>query len=336
VPDPKLSIIIPTYNRKALLAKVLDSVGQMQIPPADCEVIVVDDGSTDQTVAGLKERHDAFLLKILRHEKSQGPSAARNEGARAARGGILGFLDSDIVVHPAWWKTAARHFEDPNVAGVEGATLSPEGASQPTPFTHVVSNAHGGHFLTCNILYRKNVFLACGCFDERFVRANREDSDLAFSILEQGYRIVFDPACQVVHPLFDSSRGVYLKEAKYGKHEALLRRKHPETYRQYLKWVDGRAFPVFYWGMFLGWPALFSGWMLEWYSLAGLGLAGAGLGWAGAVYAVCRKRKTTIRNLAVLIPQFLVIPWVRLFWVLVGEWKYRKIKPGETKGLRLK
>ncbi len=53
----------------------------------------------------------------------------------------------------------------------------------------------------------------------------------------------------------------------------------------------------------------------------------AALGWAGAVYALCRKRQVRFWDLARLIPQFMIIPWMRLYWVLRGEWKYRTIKP---------
>jgi len=322
---PRLSVIIPTHNRKELLGQALDSLAKVKHQPGEMEVIVVDDGSSDNTVETLSQRHDPFLLRIIRNEKSAGPAAARNRGAAAAQGEILGFLDSDIIVDPEWWHQAAPYFADPSVAGVEGMTTPPPGSDLPTPFIHVVANLKGGNYLTCNIFYRKQVFLQVGGFDERFIRANREDSDLAFSLIEKGFHIVFEPKCKVEHPLFPSSRDVYIRETRYGLHEPLLRRKHPVLYRKYLKWIDGRAFPIFYWGMFVGLPAIFLGIIMRWWILLAISTGLFFMGWAGSVYAVCRKRRVGFMDLVFLIPQFLVIPWLRLYWILQGEWKYRNV-----------
>lgn len=328
---PRLSVVIPTRNRRELLAKTLDSLAQLKLSAGEMEVIVVDDGSTDKTAEALAGRRDPFPLKVLRHEHSQGPAAARNHGAQAAQGEILGFLDSDVTVDPGWWQAAEPHFTDAGVAGVEGMTRPPQAAGRPTPLTHLVANLRGGNFITCNMFYRRSAFVGLGGFDRRFLRANREDSDFAFAVLEQGGRIVFEPACVVEHPLFPAPATVYLREARYGLHEALLRRKHPVLYRRQLKWIDGRAFPVFYWGVFLGAPAALAGAVMTWPPLLMLGGAAFLLGWAGSVYAVCRKRRVAWRDLALLVPQFLLIPWVRLYWVMRGEWKYRKVKPGANR-----
>ncbi len=326
MPDLRLSVVVPTYNRRALLELLLDSLKALRIPPGEMEVIVVDDGSTDGTAMMLAARHDPYPVQFLHNTTSSGPATARNQGAETAQGEILGFLDSDVVVHPDWWQAAAPHFNHPKVAAVEGATLPPKNAGYPTPFTHVISNTKGGNFLTCNIFYRKAAFRKAGGFDTRFIRANREDTDLAFSIIEKDYRIEFEPKCLVEHPLLNAGKTLFFKKTGYGVYEALLRRKHPALYPKYLKWIDGRAFPVFYWGMFSGLPLGLSGLVSGISTMSFIG-AGAFLsGWAGSVYAVCRKRKTGLRDLAFLVPQFLIIPWMRLFWVLYGEWKYRKIK----------
>lgn len=323
----KLSIIIPTYNRKVLLNQMLDSLVKVVMPFEEVEVLVIDDGSTDQTMAALSARSDPFELRVLRHDHSQGPARARNLGARQARSELLAFLDSDIIVDPKWWQAAAPHFDDPQVAGVEGATVPFEATTPPTPFTHVVANTTGGRFLTCNILYRRNVLLEAGEFDERFKYADREDTDFAFTVLENGHKIKFEPLATVLHPIVPASKCFYFKKASYGEHESLLRRKHPMLYKRYLKWIDGRAFPIFYWSVFLGLPLLLAGWRLHLTWLLSLGALGWACGTAGSVYAVCRKRKVTFPDLAVLVPQFLLLPWVRLFWVLKGEWRYRHIKP---------
>jgi len=154
----RLSIIIPTYNRKTLLLTVFESLRQLRHQPGELEVVVVDDGSSDGTVAALEARRDPFPVIVIRHEKSLGPAIARNRGAEAARGDVLGFLDSDIIVGSDWWCAAEPYFQDEHIAGVEGLTAPSKLTAPPTPFTHIVSNVKGGNYLTCNMLYRKNGF----------------------------------------------------------------------------------------------------------------------------------------------------------------------------------
>lgn len=328
--SPMLSIVIPTLNRKDLLGEALDSLNRLSQAPGEIEVIVVDDGSTDGTLKILSGRRDRFFLRVIQHEHPQGPAAARNRGAREARGEILGFIDSDVVVGPGWWLAVRPHFADPAVAGVEGATLATPAYYPPTPFSHWVSNPQGGKFLTCNICYRKKIFWEAGGFDPRFFPyAHREDTDLAFSILERGHEIVFEPWAVVEHPLKESTPWMHIERTHFGVHEALLRRKHPRLYYRRLKWIDGWAFPIFFYGAFLGIPLLLSG------GLAGSGRAavlGAGLfgfGWLGWLYAACRKRKTRWVQLLQLLPQYALIPWLQLYQVLRGEWKYRREKSAE-------
>jgi glycosyltransferase involved in cell wall biosynthesis len=333
--QPQLSVVIPTYNRKALLTSILDTLSEVKCVPNEMEVVVVDDGSCDGTEEMLLARQDSFPLRIMRHEQPQGPSVARNKGVAAAHGTILGFLDSDVLVDTQWWQAAKEYFNDPKVAVVEGATLPPMGSEPPTPFSHFVSNQRGNSFQTCNLFCRKEVFQEVGGFDERFswkARNNkiwhvREDTDLAFSILEKGYLILFAPQAIAYHPIFSASRMVYFHKTYHGPYEILLRRKHPKLYQEHLNWIDGREFPVFYWGIYLGLPLVVAALIGNVWLLALLGAGMFSLGWAGAVYAVCRKRKVSIGDALILGVQFLMIPWFRLFWVLVGAVKFRNIKP---------
>jgi glycosyltransferase involved in cell wall biosynthesis len=325
--EPLLSVIVPTRDRKDLLAAMLEALDRVTAAAGELEVIVVDDGSTDGTAEWLDARRGPFPLRVVRIERPAGPAAARNRGAAEARGEVLGFLDSDVLVHPGWWQAAKPHFTDPRVAAVEGATGQPPGSPRPTPFTNLVVNLDGRRYLTCNILYRRSVFLEHGGFDERFKLADREDTDLAFTVLEHGGQVRFEPKCRVDHPVFGENPGLHFKKARYGVHEALLRRKHPRLYRTHLKWVDGRAFPVFYWGLYLGALAAVLGAVLGSMAWLALGANVCLLGWAGSVYALCRKRRVSPGAFLRLAAQMCWVPWLRLYWVLRGEWTHRRVKP---------
>jgi glycosyltransferase involved in cell wall biosynthesis len=330
--NPAVSIIIPTRNRRELLGRMLDSLARVQAAPGEMEVLIVDDGSTDGTAAALAARRDPFPLRVV-HQAGQGPAAARNRGAAEARGEILGFLDSDILVSPGWWRAAAPHFQDPRTAAVEGATLPPDSSGRPTPFTNFVSNSRGNSFQSCNFLCRREAFQRVGGFDERFCQRlkngrilhHREDTDLAFSLLDGGWSITFEPCALVWHPLPAPDYRLHWHKARFGLQEALLRRKHPKLYARCLKWIDGRAFPVFYWGWFAGVPLALAGMLISTPLAAGGGELACILGWVGSIYALCRKRWVSVRDLGLLSVQMLFIPWVRLYWVLRGEWLFRGV-----------
>src|SRR3990172_9225377 len=101
MPDPAVSVVIPAYNQAATLRRTPDTLGQQRLAPHLYEVIVVDDGSTDETAAVVHRRSaEDQRIHLLQHERNRGRSAARNTGVRAARGGIVVLIDSDIVVRP--------------------------------------------------------------------------------------------------------------------------------------------------------------------------------------------------------------------------------------------
>src|SRR5262245_24730960 len=94
-PDFLVSVVIPTFNRAHLITGAIESVLAQTLPPL--EIIVVDDGSTDDT----PERLAPYLDRIVfLGQENRGVSAARNAGIQAARGNLIAFLDSDDVWHP--------------------------------------------------------------------------------------------------------------------------------------------------------------------------------------------------------------------------------------------
>jgi glycosyltransferase involved in cell wall biosynthesis len=93
----KLSLVIPTFDRGYVLARAIQSVFAQDCSPQ--ELVIVDDGSTDDTEAVVKQFWRPEL-KYVRHDANRGVAAARNTGVRASAGGLIGFLDSDDVLSP--------------------------------------------------------------------------------------------------------------------------------------------------------------------------------------------------------------------------------------------
>lgn len=168
-----LSVVIPTYNRRIRLAALLDSLVAQTLQAELLEVIVVDDGSTDDTAA-LAVRTYPFDFTYL-HQANQGDAAARNTGAAHAGGEFILFLDDDIVLHPRYlecilpglsigpdrivvgrdipWLTEATPPLEP---GDEQANVRRGPSLRPIPFAEVCSN---------NMAIRREGFFRVGGMD---------------------------------------------------------------------------------------------------------------------------------------------------------------------------
>lgn len=227
---PFVSVVVPTYNRANLLRKLLDSLKAQTYPSNRFEVIVVDDGSTDETEQVVREFAQTvpFTVRYLRQSR-KGPAAARNLGIQHSKGEIIAFVDSDVTVTNEWITNAVRYFKDNRVDGVEGRT---ETVGMETPFAHKASNRRGGQFLTCNIFYSKSVLQKVGGFDESFRSPHREDSDLAWRVLDAGGRIVFAPDVIAFHPYFPKRPLEALKSYAVLQYDYLLYFKHPKRFRE--------------------------------------------------------------------------------------------------------
>lgn len=107
IKDPLVSVVIPTYNRAVMLMEAIKSVFEQTC--TEFEVVVVDDGSTDNTLEVLKEVNDPRLVVVA--GKHEGASAARNLGVDAARGELIAFLDSDDLFLPTKLQAAVDAFK---------------------------------------------------------------------------------------------------------------------------------------------------------------------------------------------------------------------------------
>ena len=316
-----VSVVIPAYNQKELLSSCISALVKQDFGRENFEIIIADDGSTDGTKEFIENTFPAGNVKIFR-QQNLGPAAARNLGIRNSSGNIVAFTDSDCRPARDWLSSALRHFEDNSVAGVEGKTalINPE---KSTPFSHFTENVTGGRYLTCNIFYRKAALEKAGGFDERFKLAVREDSDLAFSVLEAGGRIVFSPETVVSHPVSAPDYKRFFKKSKEAYYDALLYKKHPGLYRKALKWYDGWAIPVFHYGYYLSF--IFA--LLAFFSKPAqnliIPLAMLAVSHFTAIVHACRKKKVTLKYLIVMFFQLFIIPFVRLYWVIKGNLRFK-------------
>ena len=201
-----ISVVIPTYNRRQYLEECLLSLGNQAYPVAQYEVIVVDDGSTDETRDFLNEfsRNVPFRFRAL-HQSNRGPSSARNLGVSKASGDLIAFLDDDCIAGEGWLESLSKRFGDEQVAGVGGAIKSITSGTIPSYlnymglFSHLIQDGVVYYIITANACYRKAVLQEVGGFNEGIRKPGCEDPILSLRVREHGYVLTYDPDAIVLH-----------------------------------------------------------------------------------------------------------------------------------------
>jgi len=206
-----ITVIIPAKDAAAHIERGLRGALSQQNLAVDYEIILVDDGSTDNTA----EIAAGLGVRVIR-QANAGPAAARNAGAQAAQGDILAFTDADCVPSPLWLYHLTQPFETPEIIGTKGTyrthqkQLVPRFVQQEYGFKYVrMSRQESIDFIdTYSAAYRRSVFLENGGFDSAFAVPSVEDQELSFRLARKGYRMVFTPEAVVYH-LHDSNFGEY-------------------------------------------------------------------------------------------------------------------------------
>lgn len=197
-----VSVIVPAYNAQKTVGRCIEALLSQNYPRENYEVIVIDDGSADETASVVK----TFPVKYL-YQKNQGPAAARNIGAKKAQGDIILFTDSDCVPSGDWITEMTKPFGDAKVVAVKGAYKTHQ-TSMTARFAQLefeerfemLKKAESIDMVdTYSAGYRKDVFLQMGGFDPYFPVANNEDTELSYRMSRLGYKMVFNPNAIVYH-----------------------------------------------------------------------------------------------------------------------------------------
>ncbi len=197
-----ISVVIPVKNSERELERCLRALGESQHAPLEC--IVVDDGSTDGS-ARVARKHGCTVITC---KTSRGPAAARNEGARKARGDILFFLDADVCVQPDSIERVERQFaSDPQLDALIGSydqsPASPDFLSQYKNLMHHFVHQSGQEAAStfwsgCGAI-RRSVFEQYSGFSEDYRRPAIEDIELGYRLTADGRKILLDKDLQVKH-----------------------------------------------------------------------------------------------------------------------------------------
>jgi len=248
--EPLVSIIIPIYNQTAYTLKCLDSISR-HTTGAAYEVIVVDDCSPEPDVAQLSR---IGSLRVHRNTKNLGFVLSCNQGARIARGTHLIFLNNDTLVSAGWLKALLDTFDQRPDAGLVGAKLIyPDNTLQEAGA--IIWRDGTGHNYGRNqspdspefnylkevdycsgacVLIQRERFLKLGGFDERYIPAYYEDTDLAFRIREAGLKVYYQPKCEIIH-FEGKSNGVDTNGTGVKRYQTINRAKFLDRWRDTLE-----------------------------------------------------------------------------------------------------
>lgn len=203
---PFLTVIMPAYNGVSTLRRALEALEGSDLPRDQFEMMVVDDGSVDETSVVAAEYCDTV---VRLSGKPHGPAFARNRAAEVARGEVLVFVDADVVVHPdALSQIARRMRAEPEVSAIFGSyddrPASPGLVSQYRNllhhYVHQKGRGEAETFWAGLGAVRRDEFIEVGMFDEwHYARPQIEDIELGRRLRRGEHKVMLDPDIQGTH-----------------------------------------------------------------------------------------------------------------------------------------
>jgi mycofactocin system glycosyltransferase len=232
---PEVSIVIPVMNRADELRRCLTSLARLTYPQEKLQIIVVDDGSSDDSP--LVAREFGALL-VPSGGVGRGPAAARNVGAAVANGEFLAFIDSDCSASPEWLCQLIPAFNDSAMAAVGGQVDGMCTESAVDRYEAVMSSLSIGtrervgnsgtdtfYLPSCNLLVRCSAFRSVGGFDDSMHVG--EDVDLTWRLRDRRWSICYLPLGNILHAHRSSIRSFMSRRFDYGTSEGILQILHP-------------------------------------------------------------------------------------------------------------
>lgn len=229
------SVIVPTYNRRESLLRTLDALARQTFPADAFEVVVISDGATDGTAEAVRSHKTPYALRFV-EQQNQGPSVARNNGARLATAPLLVYVDDDIEPVPAFLEEHVRaHTEDETLV-----LIGPQSGPRNEPMPHWIAWEHAmlqkqyanfisgvwetgpNNLYSGNFSVRREHLLAVGGFNEKFTR--QEDVELGFRLAQRGLHFRFAPHADGIHRPTRTFASWYKTPYEYGRRDVQMAR----------------------------------------------------------------------------------------------------------------
>jgi len=243
----KLSVVIPTWNRADLLARTIDKIEQQTFAREFYEVLVVDNGSSDHTQNLLEQKSRTYPNLRSFTQVKRGAAATRNVGIRSAKGGVVLFIDDDILAESdlveAHWNYHQRYAQ----ASIIGSVITPW-SNSTDPFLRYLrddkifnpySIARGpmdfSYYHTGNVSTARAVLHDVGGFNEEFAIYGMEDIELGYRLEQRGCRMVHGPNAKAVHEYFPTYEQFIQRCEQAGYSLGKMIELHPELHGRFVE-----------------------------------------------------------------------------------------------------
>jgi glycosyltransferase involved in cell wall biosynthesis len=225
-----VTVIVPVYNGARTILETIGCLLDQTMRPR--EIIVVDDGSTDETERLLTGVGDQ--ITCLRKERG-GPASARNLGVRAAKSEFVAFTDSDCLPDRDWLKNLCSGFNSPRVAGVGGIVRSVD-KSLVAQYIDAIKlldprpddRGQIPYLITANACFRRAAIVDAGYFDERFRKPGGEEPELCIRIKQLGFRFRKNEDARVLHFHQLTVGELWRTISNYGEGRYLIGQRFPD------------------------------------------------------------------------------------------------------------
>ena len=248
----RVTVAVLAYNERANLPALFDSLTAQTFPADRFDILIVDNGSQDDTRAYVRQRQADIPNLRLAVQPIPGIAIARNTALAEAHTPLIAFTDADVICPPTWLATLVEAFDrhharDPKVVAVGSGNVPVRGGGRFLDAVGVTLNSfwgsHGSvqgmlfardreveHIPTLNICYDRERVLAAGGFDNDF-RMVSEDPELNHRLTGAGHKIIYVPGAEIQHKMRPDIRGWWRNVYVYGRGRTQIIKKHPDHLR---------------------------------------------------------------------------------------------------------
>lgn len=229
-----ISAVITVYNAQGVIGKTLESL--LSQPVDFREIIVVDDGSIDNSAKIIKEFANKHKNIKYVFQNNQGVAQALNTGLKIASGDFVAVFDGDIILDDHWISKLMPYFNDEKIAGVSGLTKTMNSKNIWSALAGYnveyrqskINSEFVDHLSTTNTIYSKSVLDKIGLFDPEFRYG--QDNELSYRIISAGYKLILSKNTFCLHFWPESFIG-YMKQRLHGALARMtLIKKHPKRW----------------------------------------------------------------------------------------------------------
>ncbi|MCP4602709.1 MAG: glycosyltransferase [Proteobacteria bacterium] len=226
-----VSVIIPVYNDPDRIGKCLNALAEQTWPRGSYEIIVADNGSTDETPRLLQDwrRKRPDMIRVVVENEIQSSYAARNKGVRTARGEIFAFTDSDCIPDPGWIESGVKAIEEENAACVGGRIEFFFKSERPNIYEHFDAGRkfnqrafveQSGFAATANFFVRRELIDQYGEFRDDLISGG--DYEFGRRLTEADEKMIYSVSAMVKHPARDTLRAILKKTQRIAEGERQL------------------------------------------------------------------------------------------------------------------